>query len=350
LPPSGPPKASNPNNFYATDWILGRMVTLLRDQPVPLTTGGTPVPGSANYIDVPVTPPPQPSLQPLSPEAPARENDTVTGKPDLFSWSRYDLAKTSIAGYKAILQNYIANPPHAGNDILTDSAWYEILGGEWGSGKNSARFHGTPYPDKPLTAYGVSQTVPVFVRGCTQFMVEYTGDYLKQDPVTGAVTGTYLGGPAGVDGQVDFVLVDEFDPVKGTTVKVRRVRWYGMPRNVDSFDDDNGPRIVGGIGVSDINFIRDVVPLRDVLLAAGATIPPDFFEHFDNLEPMQNYGAVTGVAADPKALRYYAAWGPSDLAAGSLHRPKMLRITMTVDDPNGRMSEGQTYEYIINLP
>ncbi|MDQ3826554.1 MAG: hypothetical protein M3325_12795, partial [Actinomycetota bacterium] len=96
-----------------------------------------------------------------------------------------------------------------------------MLGGEWGNNSNSARFHGTPYPDKPLTPYGVSQTVPVFVRGCTQFMVEYAGDYLKQDPVTGAVTGTYLGGPAGVDGQVDYVLVDEFDPAKGN-VKVRR--------------------------------------------------------------------------------------------------------------------------------
>jgi prepilin-type N-terminal cleavage/methylation domain-containing protein len=343
----GTTTSPNPNNFYATDWILGRMVTLLRDQPVPLTSNGTPVPGSPNYIDIPVNPS-QPSLAPLSPEAEAHDNDIVSGKKDWMAWSRYDLAKTSIAGYKSILQNYISNPPHAGSDILTDSAWYEILGGEWGSGKNSARFHGTPYPDKPLTPYGVSQTVPVFVRGCTQFMVEYAGDYLKQDPVTGAVTGTYLGGPAGVDGQVDYVLVDEFDPAKGN-VKVRRVRWYGMPRNVDSADDAAGPNIVGALGAgADINRIRDVVPLRDVLLAAG--VPQDkvaensgFFEHFENLDPMQNYGVATGVAADPKALRYYAAWGPTELAGGSLARPKMIRITMTVDDPNGRMSEGQTY-------
>ncbi len=124
-----------------------------------------------------------------------------------------------------------------------------------------------------------------------------------------------------------------------------------MPRNVDSVDDAAGPMIVGALGAgSDINRIRDVVPLRDVLLAAGATIPTNFFEHFDNLDPMANYGVATGIAADPKALRYYAAWGPTELAGGSLARPKMIRITMTVDDPNGRMSEGQTYEYVINLP
>jgi prepilin-type N-terminal cleavage/methylation domain-containing protein len=350
------PKTANPSNFYATDWILGRSVTLLREQPVPLTANGQPLPNSANYIDVPANLT-QPSLAPLSPEAQPRDNDYVTGKPDLFSWSRYDLAKTSIESYKGILQRYIADPNVGGYDIRNDRVWYAELGGRWGNGGNSARFHGTPYPDKPLTPYGVSQTVPVFVRGCTQFMVEYAGDYLKQDPVTGAVikagtnTGTYLDGPAGVDGQIDYVLVDEVDPVRRGTVKVRRVRWYGMPRNVDTFDDTAaGPMIAGGLGVTDINFIRDVVPLRDVLLAAGATIPANFFEHFENLEPMQNYGVATGVAADPKALRYYAAWGPSDLAAGSLARPKMIRITMTVDDPNGRMSEGQTYEYIINLP
>jgi hypothetical protein len=47
---------------------------------------------------------------------------------------------------------------------------------------------------------------------------------------------------------------------------------------------------------------------------------------------------------------YCAAWGPAELASGSILRPKMLRITMTVDEPFGRMAQGQTYEYIINLP
>jgi hypothetical protein len=33
-----------------------------------------------------------------------------------------------------------------------------------------------------------------------------------------------------------------------------------------------------------------------------------------------------------------------------LTKPKMLRFTVTVDDPNGRLTEGQTFEYVINLP
>ena len=31
-------------------------------------------------------------------------------------------------------------------------------------------------------------------------------------------------------------------------------------------------------------------------------------------------------------------------------KPKMIRITMTIDDPGGRLGEGQTYEYIYTLP
>ena len=42
---------------------------------------------------------------------------------------------------------------------------------------------------------------------------------------------------------------------------------------------------------------------------------------------------------------YTAAWGPNDT-----NRPKMIRIIATVDDPNGRLGVGQTYEYVINLP
>jgi hypothetical protein len=137
-----------------------------------------------------------------------------------------------------------------------------------------------------------------------------------------------------------------------TAQRVRRIRWYGMPRNVDEADDTAaGPTIAGApAGDADINFLRDVVPLRDVLLAEGKRIPDDFFEHFDRLDPRPNYAAIGAVEPNPKTVRYYAAWGPLEMASGSVVRPKMIRITMTVDDPNGRMSEGQTYEYVIDLP
>jgi hypothetical protein len=46
---------------------------------------------------------------------------------------------------------------------------------------------------------------------------------------------------------------------------------------------------------------------------------------------------------------YTAVWGPDTDALG-IKRPKMIRIIATVDDPNGRLSDGQTFEYVINLP
>jgi len=44
---------------------------------------------------------------------------------------------------------------------------------------------------------------------------------------------------------------------------------------------------------------------------------------------------------------YNCAWTPSDN-----FRPKMIRITLVVDDPAGRNPnpEGQTFEYVFELP
>ena len=42
---------------------------------------------------------------------------------------------------------------------------------------------------------------------------------------------------------------------------------------------------------------------------------------------------------------YTCAWGPADNV-----RPKMIRLTIVIDDPNGRLPDGQTYEYVFSLP
>jgi prepilin-type N-terminal cleavage/methylation domain-containing protein len=327
----------NPNNFYATDWILGRVVTLLRELPPP----------NQNYIvDAPPTSSSGPDLAPLSPRSKTKEATRGSVRED-FTWSTCDLAQTSINGFRTKLSNYHA-AWEAGGPDAPELPWWDNLGSE--------RFQGYPYPDRPLTAYGLARTNPVFVRGCTQFIVEYAGDYLAQKVDTGEVVGTYLGGAEGTDGIVDFVMVPQRAP-DGTLETTRRIRWYGMPRNVDTSDDpNNGTMIVGAAGASgDYNRLRDVVPLRDILLTASnsSSLPPEvavrFFEKFYNLDVKANYGAVDGITTTALA-RYYAAWGPTDLSKGSLARPKMLRITLTVDEPNGRLTEGQTYEYVIDLP
>lgn len=343
----------NPNNRYATDFILGRSVTLLRD-PVELP----PVPGQPALIPPNYYPPiTTERLSPLAPRTKAKEEDRV-GTKDWFASSRYDVAQTTISGFRETLQNDILlNPDVRGTlgGTTTTPAWWELMAG-WASTSpppppnqtkwDEARFQGYLYPDRPLTAFGVARTVPVFVRGCTHFTVEYAGDYLAQVRDTGRIVNTYLSGAQGVDGLVDFTPV--LDAASGAVV--HRVRWYGMPRNVDTRDDVGGPVITGAPGTNaDNNNHFDVIPLRDLLNAAGvSTMPDNFFEHF-NVDASRNYAAPP-LTPNGVVPNYYAAWGPADLAAGSLARPKMLRITMTVDDATGRMSEGQTYEYVIDLP
>jgi prepilin-type N-terminal cleavage/methylation domain-containing protein len=338
---------------YAADWALGRNVILLSRAPNP--PGPSSVPPVIYIRQVPPARD-RDRLSPLEPKSASSQNDAHGGGYTLDT-SRYDLAETSIADFRDRLRQDIALHGVRGKALGGDVAWWELLTGLSGRPNDSdekpgaGRFTCNPYPAKPLTPAGLAMACPIFIRGCTQFIVEYAGDYLGPAP-DGRVVGTYLAGPAGVDGQVDFsIILEQPDPTR-PAVPVRRIRWYGMPRNVDTFDDHPGsPVVVGGLGTKDPNVLRDVVPLRDVLVAAGVPIPPDFFEHFADLEPGQDYGAPRRIDTGTQPVtNYWAAWGPAELAGGSLVRPKMLRITMTVDEPFGRMAQGQTYEYIINLP
>ncbi|MDB5327394.1 MAG: hypothetical protein JWM57_2963, partial [Phycisphaerales bacterium] len=47
-----------------------------------------------------------------------------------------------------------------------------------------------------------------------------------------------------------------------------------------------------------------------------------------------------------------AAWGPESIDNPLIPRPKMYRITMTIDRPEmaGRSADGQTFEYIFTVP
>ena len=339
------PRDRKLTNFYATDWILGRSVTLLQEH----------VPTGQNYTGTKAGTANRPNLTPLSAQSEVREpNGRATGIS--FNWSTCDLADTSVATYRQAVARYDAWWKIPANQSGNQS-WWQTLGEE--------RFDGYPYPPKPLRPVDYARTVPVFVRGCTQFIVEYAGDFLGQNAANGEIVSTYLpesltGKPQATDGQIDFVIVSQrLHPSQTTPDQVRKVRWYGMPRNTDLDNDTtNGPVIVGGRaatgGGRNNSLMTDVVPLRDALIAAGmapgATLPWEFPEQFVNLDPQANYGARGALPPAANQI-YYAKWGPTELARGSgTPRPKMLRVTMVVDDPNGRMGEGQTYEYVIDLP
>jgi hypothetical protein len=267
-------------------------------------------------------------LRPLSYNSQPNQAQSTT----FLFHSRYDLAGTSIAGFSTILRELLATPSPA----LTANWWELLMLGAipTGSTTTAARFRADPFFSVPPTPGAVARQVPLFVPQCSKFIVEYAGDYLNQDinptsPTYGAITGNAFAPPNLTDGEIDFFI----HPDTGE----RRIRWYGLPRNVDITDDTAaGPVITAG------PTSRDVVPLRDFI---GGTPAP-----FEKIGPPSSTTVTMPAAAGNYALTmgpgaiYTCAWGPDDI------RPRMIRITMMVEDPDNRLPVGQTFEYVFTLP
>ena len=193
----------------------------------------------------------------------------------VFESSRYDLAGTSIDAFRSRLFT----------DINTSSSypWFRYLMGfddiiavnPTGTAVTGGRFQASPFSTSPITAQQVASQSPIFLPACTQFIVEYAGDYFSQeqeysppgsttvDANYGQIIDSYDVG--GTDGQIDFI-VDR-------ATKKRQIRWYGLPR------DTNGPEVgvpdghvIGWSGATSTltpNQLIDVVPLRDVYRSAA---------------------------------------------------------------------------------
>lgn len=298
---------TNPNNFYARQWVLGRVAILLAE-PEPDGTIRDKARFAQFYIRRSTTAVDR-STGPLSADSTAFNGAAAQGGV-LLTHSRYDLAATSIDGFRDLLRNTVLVQP-------SPNFWY-------GDENLTPRFAGYPFPLKPMSSFGVARTTPVLVQGCTSFIVEYAGDFLKQDENTGGTVLNNYNDPAeGTDGQTDY-----FIDVNG----IRRTFWYGYPRDI------NGNGIIAAAE-------GDVVPFRDF---NGGMLAP--FEHTVGPMPVGNY---TNPALDAE---YTAAWQPPGtyvLTAPNTEeppRPTMVRVTMTIDDPQGRLTGGQTYEYVIELP
>ena len=107
-----------------------------------------------------------------------------------------------------------------------------------------------------------------------------------------------------------------------------------------------------------VDYLPDVVPLRDVALMAPATFQPYYqkattltFERHLAPDPLDSHQTLQPQAGGDYATSvgpndyYTAVWGPNDT-----NRPKMIRIIAHIDDPNGRLGVDQVYEYVITLP
>jgi hypothetical protein len=162
--------------------------------------------------------------------------------------------------------------------------------------------------------------VPFLQKGVGQFMVEFAGDFCSQVPGTGAYSA------AGADGIIDFVIENG----------ARRMRWYGLPRDVGG-----GPN---GEPNGVITPLIDVVPLMTL---AGSATPVLSFEKPTRVGTSVGPGAQIGVGPDNKSA-YTCAWRNAELAAGL--GPQFIRIVIQVNDPAGRLPDGQTYEFVYAMP
>jgi hypothetical protein len=88
----------------------------------------------------------------------------------------------------------------------------------------------------PLTSAMIAQMSPALLQHCSQFIVEYAGDYLQQDGPTSATPGQLTGQITGIgpDGQIDYVITTVPDTTSPTGYRqTKRIRWYGMPRSTN---------------------------------------------------------------------------------------------------------------------
>jgi hypothetical protein len=250
-----------------------------------------------------------------------------------------------------------------------DDDWFDILPSSAstdpaGSGL-PGRFRCNPYPTRPMSPGKATLVSPILLTNCSQFIVEYAGDYLTQETTPGSTYGDIKS--IGPDGVIDFFV--EQATLAGKTVPVQRVRWYGFPRDVNGDGQIKGCDGKQTPSSSLHHDLVDVVPLRDVIL----TKVPDFYDDITTkkanwdmvrfernvctkdpnldvtrttLKPQNVYmNVATGISNVTPDARYVCAWGPDDG-----NKPTMLRIIFRVDDPNGRLAEGQTSEFVVKLP
>ena len=327
------PQPKNPINFYAADWALGRVAIALAD-----ATGERAGPADTIKDRAGVdqlfyrTAGPLPPLRAGSSGAqPVRSDDGWQ-----LEWSRYDLLNVSIPQFRQALARYAS----AAAPAPTSPPWHLLV--------SPLQFQADPFPRRPLTAAAVARVAPIFLANCSQFAVEYAGDFVTQ------VKGDPYGATAAERNPTDEGRVisnepdDVLDFVKMPDGAVN-VRWYGLPR-----DTDGDGKIEAGASRGQTNRLTDVVPLRDVRRTATVRKPGERdeapFERLLDERGRQRLPLPAGgdyaKSMGPDAT-YVVAWGPDTVGSP---RPTMLRIVFALDDPAGRLSAAQTYEYVVKLP
>ncbi|MGH7180177.1 MAG: hypothetical protein ACREJC_22555, partial [Tepidisphaeraceae bacterium] len=199
---------TNPNNFYTSQWVLGRGCVLLRakDGTGNIYDDSTP-PVAQHYINRPagaaVT-----SLTPLG------QLSTSDAGGYQIQWARYDLAATTMEDYKTILAGAIA----AGNSPAGRADnWYKTATGLIYRFAGSVQIPAPAAGAAKISPEAFARIAPVLMTRCSSFIVEFAGDFLEQNAAGQVVDVNGNGTAIESDGELDFVI----DPSTG----LRRVRW-----------------------------------------------------------------------------------------------------------------------------
>lgn len=287
----------NPNNYFARQWVLGRNVMLLKQKVLP-TTGTPPISVfqvSSTGIEV---------EQAYIDDTGANDRvgftkTSAAGGADttpLATRPRLQQSRYDLIGMDSVSADCF---PRVATKLLAPGNWWDDF---------DFRFQADPFPVRPLTSAAAAKTTPQFLAGCTSFIVEFAGEY---DATPG----------------LDYDDIDPDGPGAGTLPQIRRTRWYGFPRDVN--------------GDGNINE-NDVAPVGWHLGSTQA------FERDDNGNAFPNkpgsYPGGTTAAPYPTLLKYVTAW-----TVDPATWPKLIRITYTVQDPNGRLANPQPVEMIFRV-
>ncbi len=234
----------------------------------------------------------------------------------------------NIQGYTPQMSRFdVVSGPNEGTiDAFTAYIYANDGAANWWGGAASSnltnpaflnyRFQCDPKPGRPLIPDTAAFYAPAFVAGCSQFCVEFAGDFVSQNP-NGTPNTSATPGP---DGTIDFRIVN------GT----RQIIWYGMPRSVSGDGqvlaswNSNPPR-------PDVDTVQNTWKGAGVLPPVTANSPGYTFERM----PAGN------------TATYVAAWHPKDT---NNPRPKLIRIIWAVEDPNNRLGLPVTFEYVFPVP
>lgn len=330
--PSG---AKNDNDYFASDWMLSRVATILVPTP---TSYDTPYLQDAN------------GLTPLNGQVQTATGgiyQPATSGSYTINTARYDIAATSIAKYGSTSRA----------DGIASYSWSPTAnpgvnyGKDWWDPVIAFRFQAGPFilpstfaagSATKVSAQTLSSCAPDLIRGCSSFIVEYAGNFYTKNPSgansNGIPDGTPLQ-PQPVPKPDPSGTIDFYRDSNG----INHTRWYGYPRSTVSTT------------VSPTS--GDVVPLRDVLesLQAGWGVYADaerFSSNFPTYAQMQGgsppgyWSAMSATTDMASRYTYTAAWGP-DVRYQAF--PKMIRIIIEIDDHEGALNAPQRYEFIFDV-